>query len=45
MKKNTVRAALILAAAVLIGSGVLNGGMRDTFAKGVMICLECVGIG
>lgn len=25
--------------------GILQGGYRDTLAKAVRICLECVGIG
>lgn len=43
------RTALRLAAAgagllALVG-GILQGGYRDTLAKAVRICLECVGIG
>ena len=39
------RLLTISAGAALIWLGVLQGGYRDTLAKAVRICLECVGIG
>ena len=33
------------AGAALLLLGILQGGYRDTLAKAVRICLECVGIG
>ena len=33
------------AGALLLWLGILQGGYRDTLAKAVRICLECVGIG
>ena len=35
----------LLAAAALIGAGVLNGGLRDVLVKAVNICTECIGLG
>lgn len=34
----------VLGIAALLG-GLMQGGYRDTLAKAVRICLECVGIG
>ena len=40
-----VRSVLLLAAAVLIILGILNGGLRDVLVKAVNICTECIGLG
>ena len=40
-----VRAALLLAAAVLIAVGACSGGMRDVLVKAINLCTECVGLG
>ena len=40
-----VRRVLILAAALLITAGVINGSARDVFYKAVRICTECIGLG
>lgn len=47
-KTGKIRAARLLAAAagaLSLVCGILQGGYRDTLAKAVRICLECVGIG
>ena len=44
-RKQTLWAALFVAAAVLIVLGVLNGGAQDVLAKAVKICSECIGLG
>lgn len=44
-KKNVIRAALCVLAALFIALGIWNGGMRDVIAKAVRICMECIGIG
>lgn len=40
-----VRVALLCAAVLLIGFGIMNGGMRDVFIKAINICTECIGLG
>ena len=40
-----LRAAIILAAVLLLVAGVYNGGMRDVLVKAVNICTECIGLG
>ncbi len=45
MKVNGIKIALLVIAVVFIAAGVLNGGLTDTFNKGIRVCLECVGIG
>ena len=40
-----VRIVLLLAAAVLIVLGVLNGGLNDVLLKAMNICTECIGLG
>ena len=40
-----VRAALLIAAAVLTAAGILNGSARDVLVKAITICTECVGLG
>lgn len=40
-----VRIALLLAAAVLIVLGVLNGSLNDVLLKAMNICTECIGLG
>ena len=42
---NIIRAALIVLAALLIVSGILNGGLRDVLYKAKNICTECIGLG
>lgn len=44
-KKVVLRTALIVIALAMIAAGIVNGGMDDVFAKGSVICTECVGIG
>ena len=40
-----LRAALYVAAVVLIVLGVMNGGLRDVLVKAINICTECIGLG
>ncbi len=40
-----VRIALLLAAAVLIVLGALNGSLQDVLLKAINICTECIGLG
>ena len=40
-----VRLLILLLALCLILAGILNGGMRDTLMKAILICTECVGLG
>ena len=40
-----VRVAILVVAVVLIVWGILNGGMKDVFAKAIRICTECIGLG
>ena len=40
-----IRAAVVVAAAVFILAGVLNGSARDVLVKAIHICTECVGLG
>ena len=39
------RAALYVAAILLIIAGVTNGGMHDVLVKAINICTECIGLG
>ena len=40
-----IKRFMILGVAVaMIAVGVATGGLRDTLNKGIMVCLECVGI-
>ena len=39
------RAVVLLAAAVLIVLGILNGGIDDVLGKAALICTECIGLG
>ena len=41
----SVRIALLLAAAVLIALGALNGSLQDVLLKAINICTECIGLG
>ncbi len=41
----TLRTVLLIAAAVLLIVGILNGSARDVFVKAAKICTECVGLG
>lgn len=43
--KNTVTAAIFIAAVGLIIYGVLSGESREVFQKAARICLECIGVG
>ena len=43
--RNVVRAALYVAAAVMLVAGISNGGMRDVLIKAINICTECIGLG
>ena len=40
-----IRAAVVVAAAVFILLGILNGSARDVLVKGIHICSECIGLG
>ena len=40
-----VRIALLLAAAVFIVLGALNGSLNDVLMKAINICTECIGLG
>ena len=40
-----IRRTILVIGVLLIILGYFNGGMRDVFAKAVMICTECVGLG
>ena len=43
--RNGIRAAVFVAAALLIIAGIANGSVLDVLAKAVSICTECVGLG
>lgn len=40
-----LRLAVLAAAAVLLLTGILNGGATDVFIKASKICSECIGLG
>ena len=40
-----ISAVLLLAAALLIALGVLNGSLNDVLMKAINICSECIGLG
>ena len=40
-----VRIVLLLAAAVMIVLGILNGSLKDVLLKAINICTECIGLG
>lgn len=40
-----VRILLAVAAAALLGAGILNGGLYDVLVKAINICTECIGLG
>lgn len=42
---NVVRAAVLVAAVILIIHGVSNGSMNDVLVKATNICTECIGLG
>ena len=42
---NIARLVLLIAAAALIAAGIVNGDVRDVFAKAAAICSECIGLG
>lgn len=42
---NAARAVMLLAAAALIVSGIMNGGIYDVLVKAIYICTECIGLG
>ena len=44
-KTAILRTAVLAAALILILLGILNGGMEDVLAKGMVICTECIGLG
>ena len=44
-KTRILRTVVLVAALVLIGLGILNGGLADVLAKGAVICTECIGLG
>lgn len=44
IRKHIGKGILIVAVALII-VGVTQGGFRDTMAKAIRICLECIGIG
>lgn len=41
----TVRLVLLAVALVAIAYGILGGELKVVFAKGIRVCLECIGIG
>ena len=44
-KRDIIRAALILAGAVCLLTGIMRGEAVRVLDKAVRICLECIGIG
>lgn len=44
-RKTPVRAAVLIAAALFIAAGILNGSALDVLIKAITICTECVGLG
>ena len=40
-----IRVALIVVSAILIALGIFRGEALEVLAKGVRVCLECMGIG
>lgn len=45
MKKRILSISLLIAAAMMITAGVLNGDFADTTNKAIRICMECIGLG
>ncbi|MBR5345017.1 MAG: hypothetical protein IK127_04255 [Clostridia bacterium] len=43
--QGVIQAAVVVAAAVLILAGILNGSARDMLIKAITICTECIGLG
>ncbi|MCR5272839.1 MAG: hypothetical protein K6E13_07645 [Lachnospiraceae bacterium] len=44
-KRGVYRAVIILVAVAFIAIGLFGNEFFDVMSKGVMICLECMGIG
>ena len=44
-RRATVRLVLLVVALVAIAYGILGGELKVVFAKGIRVCLECIGIG
>ena len=43
--RRILQAAVVVAAAVLIIAGILNGSAGDVLIKAIHICTECIGLG
>ena len=43
--RRIVQAAVVVAAAVLMIAGILNGSAGDVLIKAIHICTECIGLG
>ncbi len=44
-KNKVIGIVLLVAALLLLGSGILLGGPFDVWSKAIRICMECIGIG
>lgn len=45
LKRFVVRIAVLIAAAVMIATGIFRGEVGMILQKAAMICFECIGIG
>ena len=46
MKKRVLmQVTLLVVGLAMMGAGVLRGELVEIFQKGILVCLECIGIG
>ncbi len=44
-RKTVLRWTILVAAVIMIVTGLTHNGFSDVLIKAVMICMECIGIG